>query len=105
MPMKTSIFLLTFVVVGLNAHDPASADHKFTCAPHDQNGARLPYDGPFICGQIYVFRADCEHLRKTRGVPVLNNGRCFNFMSDEARAARSISDDDDSRSGGGGGGQ
>ena len=65
--MKTSIFLLTFVVVGLNAHDPASADHKFTCAPHDQNGARLPYDGPFICGQIYVFRADCEHLRKTRG--------------------------------------
>src|SRR6187200_2960068 len=45
-------FLLTFVVVGLNAHDPASADHKFTCAPHDQNGARLPYDGPFICGQI-----------------------------------------------------
>ena len=50
--MKTSIFLLTLVVVGLNLHDPASADHRFTCAPHDQNGARLPYDGPFICGQI-----------------------------------------------------
>ena len=50
--MKTSIFLLTLVVVGLNLHDRALADHRFTCAPHDQNGARLPYDGPFICGQV-----------------------------------------------------